>query len=55
MPYRDFRRHPLLAPENRPPQWLLIAIAIAIAVVVTFFGGAILYIAEVLKARPLGM
>ena len=53
MPGRD--RHPLLDPENRPSQWLLIAMAVGIAVVVTLFGGAILYIAEVFRARPLGM
>ena len=55
MPGRDRYEHPLLAPENRPSQWLLIAMAVGIAVVVTLFGGAVLYIAEVFRARPLGM
>ena len=52
---RDRQRHPLQDPRNRPSQWLLMAMAVGIAIVVTLFGGAVLYIAEVFRARPLGM
>jgi hypothetical protein len=48
-------KHPLLDRKNRPSQWLLILMAVGIAVAVTLFGGLVLYIAEIWRARPLGM
>ena len=56
-PMRDGGRpkHPLLDPRNRPSQWLLILIAVGVAVAVTLFGGLVLYVAEIWRARPLGM
>lgn len=48
-------KHPLLDPRNRPSQWLLILIAVGVAVAVTLFGGLVLYVAEIWRARPLGM
>ena len=41
--------------SKRPSQILLILIAVGVAVVVTLFGGCILYLAEIWRARPLGM
>ena len=50
----DPRQNPLRDPERRPSQILLVLMAVGIAVVVTLFAGAMLYVAEIWRARPLG-
>lgn len=51
----DPRQNPMNDPKHRPSQILLVLMAVGIATVVTLFGMAILYLAEIWNARPLGL
>ena len=45
-PYHD--------PDKRPSPFLLLLIAVGVAIAVTLFGGLILYMRDIFSARPLG-
>ena len=55
MHQEDSRKDPLADPKRRPSQVLLIAIAVAVAAVVTLIAVGFLRLAEMWNARPLGM
>ena len=48
------QRRRMQDPKNKPSQTLMILIAVGVAVVVTILGQAILYVAELFRAKPLG-
>ena len=54
MRHDDPRRNPYLHPQNRPSGWLLVLIAVGVAVVVTALGWVMLYLRAVFSAQPLG-
>ena len=54
MKFDDPRRNPFHNPENRPSGWLLVLIAVGVAVVVTLLGWLMLYMQAVFNTQPLG-
>lgn len=41
-------------PRRKPPQWLLILIALGVALVTSVLAGVMLYVVEAFRAKPLG-
>ena len=49
-----FEEYPPGDPRRPPPRWLLVLIAVSVAIVVTLFAFLIAYLRDVWTARPLG-
>ena len=41
-------------PRRRPPQWLLVLIALGVAVVTSLLAGGMLFLMEAFRAKPMG-
>ncbi len=50
----SFSRNPFDDPKARPPGWLLVLIAVGVAVVVTLFGWVLLFLRDAFNSQPLG-